>query len=68
MQITVPVSDPTHPSHKSWLDILTKILNAAITIGPIIVAIADPKDAGLASQLGNIAGAGVSLASGQPLG
>ena len=61
----VPVSSPAHPSHAVWLDILTKILGAAIAIGPAVVAVVDPKDAALAAKLGAIAtGAEASLTPG----
>ena len=54
--IVVPVSDPAHPSHASWLRILLEVLAAATSIGPAVVAIADPKDAKLAQALGGLAG------------
>ncbi len=54
--VTVPVSDPSHPSHTSWLKILMEVLSAAISIGPAVVKIADPSDAPLASAVGNLAG------------
>lgn len=62
--VSVPVSDPRHPSHQSWLQIILAALGAAIAIGPAVVAVVDPKDAALAGQLGSIAGAGVSVFQG----
>lgn len=59
--VSVPVTDPRHPSHQSWLQILLSVLTAAIAIGPAVVATVDPKDADLANRLGAIAGAGVSV-------
>lgn len=52
---TVPVSDPSHPSHQSWLQILMAVLNAAIAIAPAVVQIVDPGDAKEAEQIGNLA-------------
>jgi hypothetical protein len=57
MKTLVPVSNPAHPSHVDWLAIIRKALEAAITIGPAVVTIVDPKDAQLAQQLGNVAAA-----------
>lgn len=54
--VSVPVSNPAHPSHRSWLDILLTVLKAATAIGPAVVTIVDPKDAQLAQQLGTLAG------------
>jgi len=56
----VPVSDPAHPSHQSWLEILLLSLKAAITIGPAIVQIVDPGDAKEAQQVAQVADAVVS--------
>jgi hypothetical protein len=61
----VPVSDPAHPSHASWLDILLTALKAASSIGPAVVAVVDPGDAKLASDLGGIANASLDAAKGQ---
>lgn len=55
MITTVPVSDPAHPSHQTWLQILMTILNATIVIGPAVIKIVDPKDSEEAVQLGNLA-------------
>ena len=52
--ITVPVSDPAHPSHRSWLEILLTSLRLAAQIGPAVVAVVDPGDANLANKLGAI--------------
>jgi hypothetical protein len=57
MDISVPVSDPLHPNHASWLQILLAVLAAATAIAPAVIAIANPKDAALASAVGQIAGA-----------
>lgn len=54
---TVPVSDPAHPSHPSWLEALLLLTRMAASIGPVVVAVADPDDAKLATDLGKIAGA-----------
>lgn len=56
---TVPVSDPAHPSHASWREILLRAVTAATAIGPAVVAIVDPGDAKLASDLGGLAGAAI---------
>lgn len=53
--VTVPVSDPSHPSHQTWLQILLAVLSAAITIGPAVIQIVDPKDGQEAQQFGNLA-------------
>jgi hypothetical protein len=50
----VPVSHPAHPSHRDWLTIIMTALEAACSIGPAVVAVVDPKDATLASNLGKI--------------
>lgn len=52
---TVHVSDPAHPSHASWLEILMKILTAATAIGPAVVHIVDPKDGELADKVQDVA-------------
>ena len=61
----VPVSNPAHPSHKSWLQILLTALEAAVSIGPAIVAITDPSEAKLAGELGQVAQAGLDSVQGQ---
>jgi hypothetical protein len=62
---SVPVSDPSHPSHASALSIIMKALEFAIAIGPVVVAIADPADAQLAKSFGAIAAAGLAAQSGE---
>lgn len=56
----VPVSDPAHPSHSHWLEILLTALRAAVAIGPAVIAVTRPGDAQLAANLGQIAQAGLS--------
>ena len=51
----VPVTDPAHPSHRSWLRILLTVLEAATAIGPAVVAVTSPENAALAASLGKIA-------------
>ena len=58
--VTVPVSDPAHPSHVNWLQIIMAALTAATSIGPAIVAVVDPADAPLADGLGKIASTGIA--------
>jgi len=53
---TVPVSNPAHPSHGAWLQILLTALKAAVSIGPAVVAVVDPGDADLANKVGAIVG------------
>lgn len=60
----VPVSDPAHPSHPAWLDILLTTIKAATSIGPAVVAIVDPGDAKLAADLGGVAGAAIDAVNG----
>lgn len=57
---TVPVSDPLHPSHPSWLEILLISLKAATAIGPAVVTIISPENADLANKLGAVATAAES--------
>lgn len=54
--VTVPVSNPAHPSHKAWLEILLAVLRAAVVIGPAVVAITSPANAAEAQQLGQLGG------------
>ncbi len=54
--VTVPVSDPAHPSHASWLEIMLLAIRMASAIGPVVVSIVDPKDAAEAGQLGAVVG------------
>lgn len=54
--VTVPLSHPAHPKHSVWAELL-KAIEAAVIVGPAVVAIVDPGDAKLAGDLGNIAGA-----------
>jgi hypothetical protein len=63
----VPVSDPAHPSHPSWLEILMTALRAATVIGPVVVEIVDPADAVLAQKLGQIATIAENQIQPQPL-
>lgn len=63
---TVPVSNPAHPSHSLWLEILLTALKAAIAIGPAVVAVSSPGNALLAAQLGAIANAGISVIPQEP--
>lgn len=51
----VPVSNPAHPSHREWLQILLIALKAVTDIGPAVVAIVDPGDAKEATQIGTLA-------------
>lgn len=55
---TVPVTDPAHPSHLSALEIFLAALRFATAIGPAVVSVADPQDAALAEEIGQIAQAG----------
>ena len=50
---TVPITNPAHPQYSVW-QILLKVLEVASAIGPAVVTIVDPKDAALATQLGNL--------------
>lgn len=54
--VTVPVSDPAHPSHTSWLEIIMTALRAATIIGPAVVTIVSPANAQIAQSLGSLAG------------
>lgn len=55
VKTAVPVSDPAHPSHSSWLEILLAITKAATAIGPVVVGIVSPGNADLANKLGAVA-------------
>jgi hypothetical protein len=52
---TVPVNDPAHPAHQSWLTGLMKILEALTAIAPAVVTIASPQNAALAGQMAELA-------------
>ncbi len=51
--VTVPITNPAHPHHSFWQWLL-KGIELATVIGPAVVTIADPKDAALATQLGDL--------------